>query len=106
LVISRVQVEYRKYDRSTKLLERLVDGGHRVRIKDNFRGDLSIIYHHAEGFPPLGTKNAGLAYGDLLGLITPCLRNPFTIAWNISSLGGAHRCGGERTGASSVNSIS
>jgi len=54
----------------------------------------------------MGTKNTGLAYGDLLGRTTHCSNNLSTIFRKIISLGGAHRYGDERTVAGSDNSIS
>jgi len=58
--------------------------------------------------PPalFGTRNAGLAYGDLLGRTTPCSKGSFTMVLKITSFGGAHLYGEERTRVGSDNSIS
>jgi len=53
----------------------------------------------------MGTKNAGLAYGVLIGLMTACSSNSLTNCLKIRSLGGVQRNGGDLTGVVFANSI-
>lgn len=57
LKISWSQIQYWKYPSTSKLLESLVSGQYRIRIKNNFLIHLHIVYYHLKA----STKEARLA---------------------------------------------
>jgi hypothetical protein len=61
LIISIIKVQYREYGSPSELVERLLDGGHRVGVENDLRINLAVIDDKPKTPSFFATRNAGLA---------------------------------------------